>query len=78
MPNALFYGTQVEADVGGGVSLMLEAFGRTQGGLVGSQVGLRFTPTIWGREPFDFDLLVGTSFDQTSTRFVTLGVTIRY
>jgi hypothetical protein len=78
VPNALFYGVQVEADVGGGVSLMLEAFGRTQGGLVGSQVGLRFTPTVWGREPFDFDLLVGTSFDQTSTRFVTLGVTVRY
>lgn len=78
VPNALFYGAQVEADVGGGVSLMLEAFGRAQGGLVGTQVGLRFTPTIRGREPFDFDLLVGTYFDHISTRFVTLGVTVRY
>ena len=59
-------------------ALMLEAFGRTQGGLVGTQVGLRYTPRIWEREPFDFDLLVGTYFDQTSTRFVTLGVTVRY
>lgn len=78
VPHAAFYGAQVEANVGGGLQLMLEGFGRTQGGLVGSQVGLRFTPTIWGREPFDFDLLVGTFFDHTSTRFVTLGVTVRY
>lgn len=78
VPHALFYGAQVEANVGAGVNLMLEAFGRTQGGLVGTQVGLRYTPRIWEREPFDFDLLVGTYFDQTSTRFVTLGVTVRY
>lgn len=78
VPHALFYGAQVEASVGGGVSLMLEAFGRTQGGLVGTQAGLRYTPVIRGREPFDFDLLVGTFFDQTSTRFITLGVTVRY
>lgn len=78
VPHAAFYGAQVEANVGGGLQLMLEGFGRTHGGLVGSQVGLRFTPTIWGREPFDFDLLVGTYFDHTSTRFVTLGVTVRY
>lgn len=78
IPNAFFYGAQVEANVGGGVSLMLEAFGRGQGGLVGTQAGLRFTPRIGGREPFDFDLLVGTFFDETSTRFVTLGVTVRY
>jgi hypothetical protein len=78
VPNAFFYGAQVEASVGGGVSLMLEAFGRAQGGVVGTQAGLRFTPTIRGREPFDFDLLVGTFFDQNSTRFITLGVTVRY
>ncbi|MGE4078981.1 MAG: hypothetical protein AB7F22_25805 [Reyranella sp.] len=78
VPNALFYGAQVEANVGGGVNLMLEAFGRAQGGLVGTQAGLRFTPRIRSREPFDFDLLVGTFFDDTSTRFVTLGVTARY
>jgi len=78
VPNAFFWGAQVEANVGGGVGLMLEAFGRAQGGLVGTQAGLRYTPSIRGREPFDFDLLVGTFFDDTSTRFITIGVTVRY
>lgn len=78
-PNALFYGAQIEVDVGWDVSLMLEAFGRAPNGLVGSQLGLRYTPRIGGHEGwFDFDVLVGNFFDATSTRFITLGVTVRY
>lgn len=73
-PNALFYGAQVEAKVTRDLTLMLEAFGR-QPGLVGSQVGLRYTPKDG---PIDFDLLVGNYFDPVSTRFITIGVTIRY
>lgn len=73
-PDALFYGGQFEAKVGWDVTLMLEVFGR-QPGLVGSQMGLRYTPRDG---PIDFDLLVGNFFDSVSTRFFTIGVTIRY
>jgi hypothetical protein len=74
-PNALFWGGQVEVDVGWDVTLMLEAFGR-QPGVIGNQMGLRYTPSAHPR--FDFDLLVGTIFDQDSTKFFTLGVTVRF
>ena len=77
--NALFYGAQVEAKVGWNITLMLEAFGRTPNGQVGSQLGLRYTPRAGEREgPFDFELLIGNTFDSTSGRFVTIGATIRY
>ena len=39
-------------------------------------MGLRYTPAA--HPQFDFDLLVGTVFDQDSTKFFTLGVTMRF
>ena len=78
-PNALFYGAQVEAKVGWDLNLMLEVFGRTPNGLIGTQMGLRFTPTMNGREGWlDFDFLMGSYFDSVNPRFFTLGVTVRY
>jgi len=74
-PTAFFWGGQVEVDVGWDVTLMMEAFGR-QPGVIGNQMGLRYTPATHPR--FDFDLLVGTIFDQDSTKFFTLGVTVRF
>lgn len=73
-PDALFYGGQLEAKVGWDVSLMLEVFGRTPG-VAGTQLGLRYTPRDG---PIDFDLLAGNFFDSVSTRFFTIGVTVRY
>ena len=74
-PTALFWGGQVEVVVGWDVSLMMEVFGR-QPGVIGNQMGLRYTPAAHPR--FDFDLLVGTMFDQDSTKFFTMGVTVRF
>jgi hypothetical protein len=73
-PDAFFWGGQVEAKVGAEVSLMLETFGRVPG-IIGSQLGLRWRPNDG---PIDFDLLVGNFFDQLSTRFFTVGVTLRW
>lgn len=73
-PNAAFYGAQVEAKIGWDLSLMLEFFGRTQA-QSGTQVGLRYTPNGgW----VDFDILAGSIFDAASSRFFTLGVTVRF
>lgn len=74
-PNALFWGGQIQLDVGWDVSLMMEAFGR-QPGIIGNQMGLRYTPAA--HPQFDFDLLVGTTYDELSTKFFTFGVTIRF
>ncbi len=77
-PNALFYGGQFEAKVAWDVSLMLEVFGRAPG-QVGTQLGLRYTPSVGSRDgPIDFDLLAGNFFDHGSSRFFTVGVTVRY
>jgi hypothetical protein len=58
---------------------MIEVFGRAPNGLIGTQMGLRYTPTIKGKEGwFDFDLLAGSFFDPTAARFFTVGVTVRY
>lgn len=73
-PHAMFYGAQVEADIGFGLSLMIEGFGRTNG-VSGLQMGLRFTPNDG---PIDFDLLAGNFFDTLSSRFFTVGVTVRF
>jgi hypothetical protein len=73
-PNALFYGGQVEIDVGRNVMLMLEAFGQAPGS-PGTQMGLRYTPN---KGPVDIDLLVATYFDSVTTRFITLGVSVRF
>jgi hypothetical protein len=73
-PDAFFWGAQIEAKIGEEVSLMLEAFGRAPG-IIGSQLGLRWRPNDG---PIDFDLLVGNFFDELSTRFLTLGVTLRW
>ena len=73
-PDAFFWGAQVEAKVGAEVSLMLETFGRAPG-IIGAQMGLRWRPNDG---PIDFDLLVGNFFDQLSTRFFTVGVTVRW
>lgn len=72
--NALFYGGQFEIELGGDVMLMTEVFGRAPG-FPGTQAGLRFTPD---KGPIDFDLMVANYFDATSTRFITLGVTVRF
>jgi hypothetical protein len=77
--NALFWGAQVEAKVAWDVSLMVEVFGRAPNGVVGTQMGLRYTPTMGGKEGWiDFDLLAGSYFDSVSARFFTLGVTVRF
>lgn len=73
-PNAFFWGGQMEVDMGNDFSLMLEVFGRRPG-LTGNQLGVRYTPNN-GR--FDFDLLVGTTFDDVTTQFITMGVTVRF
>jgi len=73
-PDAFFWGGQVEAKIGSEVTLMLETFGRTPG-IIGTQMGLRWRPNDG---PIDFDLLVGNFFDELSTRFFTVGVTIRW
>jgi hypothetical protein len=79
VPDAFFWGGQVEAKVGWDITLMLEVFGRAPNGLMGTQMGLRYTPTMKGREGwFDFDFLAGGFFDAVSSRFFTVGVTIRY
>lgn len=78
-PNAYFWGGQVEAKVGWDISLMIEGFARSPTGLAGTQMGLRYTPTLKGKEGwFDFDLLFGSYFDPQAARFFTLGVTVRY
>jgi hypothetical protein len=53
---------------------MLETFGRVPG-IIGSQLGLRWRPNDG---PIDFDLLVGNFFDRLSSRFFTVGVTLRW
>jgi hypothetical protein len=73
-PHAFFWGGQMEVDMGNDFSLMIEAFGRHPG-LIGNQLGVRYTPNN-GR--FDFDLLVGTTFDDVTTQFITMGVTVRF
>ena len=78
-PNALLWGGQVEAKVAWDVSLMVEVFGRSPNGLLGTQMGLRYTPTMGGKEGWiDFDLLAGSFFDSVSARFFTVGVTVRF
>lgn len=73
-PNAAFYGIQIESKVAWDVSLMLEVFGR-EPGIAGAQLGLRYTPNDgW----VDFDILAGNSFDATSPKFFTVGVTVRF
>jgi len=72
--HAMFYGAQVEAEVGFDLKLMIEAFGRSRG-VNGVQMGLRYTPRDG---PIDFDFLAGNFFDTASSRFFTVGVTVRY
>jgi hypothetical protein len=74
IPNAVFYGAQFEIDISRDVMLMVEGFGRAPG-FPGLQMGLRFTPD---KGPVDFDLLVANYFDSTTSRFITLGVTVRF
>ncbi len=71
--NAMFYGAQIEATINTEFMLMIEAFGRTNAA-AGVQMGVRYTPRAW----VDFDVLVGNTFDTATTRFFTLGVTLRY
>lgn len=77
--NGLFYGAQIETKVTQDVSLMLEVFGRQPDSLIGTQMGLRYTPRMGGKEGWlDFDFLAGSYFDAISARFFTVGVTVRY
>ena len=78
-PDAFFWGGQVEAKVGWDLSLMIEGFARSPNGLAGAQLGLRYTPTLKGKEGWlDFDLLFGSYFTPDTSRFFTLGVTVRF
>jgi opacity protein-like surface antigen len=83
IPDAFFWGAQVEAKVGSEVTIMAETFGRALGA-AGAQLGLRWRPNDG---PIDFDFLVGGSldkalsgefFDSVNTLFVTIGVTLRW
>lgn len=74
VPNAFFYGGQFELDVGADIQLMVEVFGR-QPGFPGLQMGLRYTPN---KGPVDVDLLVANYFDRDTTRFFTVGFTLRF
>jgi hypothetical protein len=73
-PDAVFYGGHFEVDLTKDVMLMVEGFGRSPG-VAGTQMGLRFTPN---QGNIDFDLLVANYFDPGTTRFITLGVTVRF
>ena len=72
-PNAVFYGAQVEAEIGWNLMLMIEGFGRAPGG-GGVQMGLRYTPLDW----LDFDLLAASFLDSNLPRFLTFGMTVRF
>jgi len=72
--NSFFWGAQIEAKVGWEVSLMLEAFGRSQG-TNAAQMGIRWRPNDGN---IDFDLLAGSFFDEINPRFFTFGVTVRF
>ena len=74
IPNAAFYGAQIEANVTKDLLLMVEMFGRAPGEL-GAQFGLRYTPN---QGFIDFDLLVGNQFDQIGSRSITFGMTLRF
>jgi hypothetical protein len=39
-------------------------------------MGLRYTPAA--HPQFDFDLLVGSTYDELNTKFFTVGVTVRF
>ena len=74
LPNAYFYGAQIETKVAWDLSLMLEVFGRANS-IAGVQMGVRFTPkNSW----FDFDFLAGSFLTSDQPRFFTVGVTVRY
>jgi hypothetical protein len=72
--HAFVYGAQIEADIGGDVTLMIEGFGRTPG-IGGVQAGLRFTPKDG---PIDFDLLAARFVGSDQPYFFTVGVTVRF
>jgi hypothetical protein len=72
--NAFFYGAQFEIKAIGDVLLMVETFGRLSSS-AGAQFGLRYTPNDG---PLDFDLMVGSYFDQVNPQFITFGLTVRF
>jgi hypothetical protein len=71
--HALFYGAQMEWTVSSQVSLMAEAFDRSNSD-PGIQCGVRWTPLAW----IDIDLLAGYRIDGISGADLTLGITTRY
>lgn len=73
-PNAFVYGAQIEAEIGGDVTLMIEGFGRMPG-IGGLQAGVRFTPR---NGPIDFDLLAARFIGADQPFFFTVGVTVRF
>jgi hypothetical protein len=72
-PRSIFWGGQVEAQIGREVTLMAEAFGRA-GEPAGAQAGLRWNPRGGA---VDVDLLVGRYVDGASPRAITVGLTVR-
>jgi hypothetical protein len=69
--HGVFYGAQVEGDVGSNVSLMAEVFGRDHG-RPGGQARVRWTP---GGGRMDFDLLGGSLNGRAGE--VTVALTVR-
>lgn len=71
--HSVFWGGQVETQIGRDLTLMAEGFGRASGP-AGAQAGLRWTPHGGA---IDVDLLAGRYVDGTSPTAITIGLTIR-
>jgi len=74
MPDAFFYGAQIEAEIGRDVTFMVEGFGRAPG-IGGIQAGVRYNPK---GGPLDFDLLAARFLGADQPFFFTVGVTVRF
>lgn len=74
MPDAFFYGAQVEVQISRDLMFTIEGFGRAPG-IGGIQTGLRYTPKDW---PIDFDLLAARFLGENQPFFFTVGVTVRF
>jgi hypothetical protein len=74
MPDALFYGGQIEVQISRDLMFMIEGFGRAPG-IGGVQTGLRFTPKDG---PIDFELLAARFLGENQPFFFTVGVIVRF
>lgn len=74
MPDAFFYGAQVEVQIRQDLTFLIEGFGRAPG-IGGIQTGFRYSPKDW---PLDFDLLAARFLGEDQPYFFTVGVTVRF